>query len=191
MESLRESDPLFVELGQLLSKENLSLFDQVTSELFFIVNPQNGNCQYISKSAVDILGYTNDKLNVSFFLSLIHLDDKSNVLEYYSKCAQEDFGLVIGDNKRKLNCIDFRILHKNGGWIWVALNCVLVSNQNNGLPKVLFGGIRDITKRKEEELCLMHAIRCKHNKDSEFHPSPALNSETHQESFITPREKQI
>ncbi|MGI9543388.1 MAG: response regulator transcription factor, partial [Cyclobacteriaceae bacterium] len=38
---------------------------------------------------------------------------------------------------------------------------------------------------------LMHAIRCKHNKDSEFHPSPALNSETHQESFITPREKQI
>jgi len=191
MESLRESDSLFVELGQLLSKENLSLFDQVTSEVFFMVNPQDGNCHFISKSAADILGYTNDQLNVSFFLSLIHRDDKNNVLKYYSECAQKDFGPVISDNKRKLNCIDFRIVHKNGSWIWVALNCVLVSNKINGLPKVLFGGIRDITKRKEEELCLMHAIRCTHKTNGDFQPSPELHSEIHQDSFITPREKQI
>lgn len=194
MESLRESDPLFMELSQLLSKENLKLFDQVTSELFFIIDPNNGDCLYISKSAKDILGYALDELTLPFFVSLIHPDDRAGVLRYYSQSSQDDFGLMVSRNRRRLKCMDFRVLHQKGYWIWIALNCVLVSKRHNGLPDVFFGGIRDITERKEEELCLMQTIHVMRYAEEQSCAEPApitKSSGHHSEAFITPREKEV
>ena len=193
MESLRESDLLFMELGQLLSTNNLNLFDQVTTELFFMVDPISGDCIYISKSAEDILGYPKEDLNIPFFISIIHDDDRASVLRYYYSCSQDRFGPKVG-NKRRLKCTDFRVRHLEGNWIWVALNCVLVSNRQHNLPEVFFGGVRDITKRKEEELSLMNTIHTMHRQKQEYNGESSIKSTVfnHQmENIITPREKEV
>lgn len=101
----------------------------------------SGNVIYISRKGYELLGYSSQDdvigKNISTWL---HPDFKSKAMENFRRVAMKN---PSHDNI-------YKMLKKNGGYVWSEINANLVFNEI-GLPKAVVSFIHDITRRKDEE----------------------------------------
>jgi len=103
------------------------------------LNDIDGNIIYRSPSMQSINGWTDEEMNRSYF-KLAHPDD----LEMIKKAHRE-----VSANPGKSVNIIYRILHKNGGYIWIESQlCNELSNPDLG---AIITVTRDVTERKTIE----------------------------------------
>lgn len=99
---------------------------------------------FYSPKYYHLLGYDNEdtNLNISTFPKLIHPDD----YESYKRAE-----LLIKEGYSDSENVEYRIVHKNGNWIW--LNTIMNGLEHNlsGNPLRIIGTNSDISDRKNNE----------------------------------------
>lgn len=134
------------------SEEHFRGLIENSSDIFAIIDLQN-NIEYLSPSVKKILGYHVEELKRRNLNEFVHPDDK-----IYTKKLIENFN----NNKAELSVMEFRFLHKNGGWRY--LECI---SKQDTMKEYLILNIRDITDRKvnEQELRYKNTELEKINKE--------------------------
>lgn len=120
---------------------------------------ENSPSIFISKQIKNLLGYTPEEFSheAEYWVTLIHPDDKKMVLDSIKQTLSTDNTLSI----------EYRMQAKNGNWIWVRDESVLIKDEN-GTPIYIQGVYFDITERKEAEAQREKLIQELENKNSEL-----------------------
>ncbi|MFB6361152.1 MAG: PAS domain S-box protein [Halobacteriales archaeon] len=109
------------------------------SDAIFIVNP-DGNFEYVSPAAEDVLGYAPSELHGENGFDFIHPEDRERAMERFSRMV---------DDPSFRATAEFRFERPDGSWIW------LEARGRNLLEDPEIGGLvvytRDVTDRKERE----------------------------------------
>jgi len=126
-EQNREGDPFF------------TLVESASQSIFVA---QDGNLVYLNPFTSKLIGYPPDKLMARPFLAFIHPDDQAMIIDRHMRRLKGE-DLPQG--------YPFRIIHRNGGILWVELNATLT--EWKGRPATL-NFLRDISEQKETEEAL-------------------------------------
>lgn len=127
----------------LLKIEQLyTMISENAQDLISYATP-DGIIRYCSPSITDLLGYRADEIEGSANLELYHPDDVLMLQE--STFSDED-------------TLTYRILHKNGKYLWFETSYKKVRDEQGEIKWVLGIG-RDITERKKHEDNLAEAHR--------------------------------
>jgi len=125
------------------SEERLSQLLETTKILVWEAEPDTWRFTYVSKQAVEILGYPIAQWYENGFLaSHIYRDDQQRALSSYRRHSQ------VADNFD----LTFRILAKDGRVVWVQ-NLISVTHEH-GKPMRMRGFMIDISERKRTEEAL-------------------------------------
>ncbi len=120
------------------------LIAEYSRDLISIHSPE-GDFQYLSPSVKDLLGYEPEELiGVNPYKQLFHQEDFKRIQEESHKKALEG----VQDNR-----IEYRILHKNGYYVWFESFTNPIYDDNGEIKKLLVSS-RDITEKKEAEIFL-------------------------------------
>ncbi|MBT2661264.1 PAS domain S-box protein [Bacillus sp. ISL-45] len=125
--ALRESEEQY----RFIAENSSDMIGRLSSEGMII---------YISPSSKGILGYRNDELIGTNLFGKIHPEDRQILLEEYG-------------NPRELNGIvtsSYRMLHKNGGFIWAETTVRPVKDKSGKSSGMMFA-TRDVTARRTIE----------------------------------------
>ncbi|GAM13065.1 sensor domain-containing diguanylate cyclase [Mesobacillus selenatarsenatis] len=95
---------------------------------------------YISPSSRGILGYRNDELIGKNIYGKIHPDDRESLIEQYGN-PKELSGIVTSS---------YRMLHKNGGYIWAETTVRPVKDKSGNASGMMFA-TRDVSARRTIE----------------------------------------
>ncbi len=109
------------------------------------------NNLYLSPKWKEQLGYNDNELKNEFktFENLLHPDDKERVLAFANKYLE---------GKLKDYSIEFRMLHKKGGYRWILAKGAAVYDEK-GKPYRMVGSHSDITDRKMNERKILEKNR--------------------------------
>jgi PAS domain S-box-containing protein len=163
-----EDTPLFAAIAQDISQrkqnevqltEAVQRFDLATSatkeglwEMEIVgKDPINPDAEiWWSKKYLDILGYNETEFpnKLNSWLSRIHPDDKDWVSKTF-------LSHIIDTSGQSPYDVEYRILHKNGQYIWLAAIAETLRD-SQGNPRKIAGSIRDITRRKKAEKELLN-----------------------------------
>lgn len=104
--------------------------------------------RYVSNNVAAVFGYSKEEFLQRHvqFKHLVHEDDVARVNDEVEL-------LKSGKTDYRLTHQDYRVLHKNGHYVWVTDTTVVKRDQDKGV-NLLFGYLIDITERKELELTL-------------------------------------
>lgn len=129
-EKLRESEERF----RTLIEQNADAIQLLSAE---------GKFLYSSDSIKRIVGFSPEEIQNKTITEVVHPDD----LPFFLSKMQE----LLQTPGAQVNA-EYRVLHKNGNWIWVEATGV--NHLNNPAIKAIVGNFRDITQRKiaEEKL---------------------------------------
>jgi diguanylate cyclase (GGDEF)-like protein/PAS domain S-box-containing protein len=95
---------------------------------------------YISPSSKRILGYRNDEMIGTNIFGKIHPEDRQSLLEQYGN-PRELSGIVTSS---------YRMLHKNGGYIWAETTVRPVKDKSGKASGMMFA-TRDVSARRTIE----------------------------------------
>ncbi len=124
------------------SEERLSSVLDNTRDVIVRFNLKTGVYEFISPSAVDLVGYSPDEfinMDAKTALEMVHPDDVTVLQEAIARSIEVDYTEA-----------EYRQRHKNGKYIWVSNN-ISVQKDNSGKPIYRISNIRDITDRKKAE----------------------------------------
>jgi two-component system, sensor histidine kinase len=99
---------------------------------------------FYSKQYKKMLGYEEDEF-------------KNEQSEWYNKVHPDDQGLLsttlqdYAENKIKSHAREYRIMHKNGHYLWILDRGTVIARFENGMPKRIIGTHADFTDRKKVE----------------------------------------
>jgi PAS domain S-box-containing protein len=127
-ESLRRNEEKY----RLIAENSPDIITSLTPDL--VVN-------YISPAVETVLGYTPAEVSGESILLFIHQDDRHLI-----RSAGND----VAGGRDTVN-IEFRILHKNGHFLWFETTSQTVRNEGTGRLLEFYNVSRDITGRKEAE----------------------------------------
>jgi len=102
----------------------------------------DGLLDYVSPSVYKLLGYEEGTLEGANPLTIIHPDDRH--------LLQNTFSPIAGD-ENEVMVFEYRLLHKEGHWIYFETYRKPIRDDNGNLQNVL-AVCRDISARKEAEL---------------------------------------
>ena len=123
------------------SEQRYRLLVENSREIVFALDPR-GVIDFLSASAVTLLGYDIAKLVGSTFDTIIHPEDKTLIREMFRRSLEEGYESA---------GTEFRLRHASGEWRWfVARGNAL--RASDGQPITFTGIASDITERKEAEL---------------------------------------
>lgn len=130
-----------------LNEQRLTLALEATSDAIWQWNYITGETYY-SSQWYNMLGYENQAFDMSFdtFKTLCHPDDFENTIIQINSILQ--------NQKAKGYSAEFRMLHKNGHWIWILGRGNVVKRDADLNPLELSGTNSDITERKVFEAAL-------------------------------------
>ncbi len=121
-------------------------------------NIQTGETVY-NERWFEIIGYTQEELapvNILTWIDFIHPDDLIKAIELKEKHLKGEFDYF---------SLEFRMLHKNGEWIWVLNRGKVHTWDDDGKPLLMSGTHQDITEQKRVESLL---IQTRHNYETFF-----------------------
>jgi PAS domain S-box-containing protein len=98
----------------------------------------------VNRAFCDIIGYAGDELIGNTFRLITHPDDLTRDLERRQRMLDGEL-----DRCR----VEKRLLHKDGYWVWVELNAVVVRDAL-GAPLYFIAQFQDITERRRAEAAL-------------------------------------
>ncbi|MBN1863303.1 MAG: PAS domain S-box protein [Victivallales bacterium] len=109
------------------------------------------NSLYLSPRWKEQLGFKDDELENRFetFSGNLHPEDKPFVMDYVDRYLRGEM---------ELYNVEFRMLHRDGGWRWILARGSAVRNED-GLPVRMAGSHTDITDRKVAEKELLRQTR--------------------------------
>jgi PAS domain S-box-containing protein len=130
-EALREAELLY-----------RTLVEQTSVVIYRDVAEDGGPSIFISPQIKDLIGYTAEEFssNPLFWHSLIHPADKEAALKTVHETV----------TKEENNISEYRLQSKNGDWVWLRDEAVIVKNEQ-GKPLYVQGVYVDITKQKQVE----------------------------------------
>ncbi|MEP7230319.1 MAG: PAS domain-containing sensor histidine kinase [Ginsengibacter sp.] len=138
---------------------------QLTPGLITVFNVNTGIYRYVNNTIETMLGYKAlDVLNGGFeyLLSLIHPEDAPVIIEENGKAIVRANELYPDYNDNEVIEFEYRMRHKNGGYIWVHTYAVVFSRGNDNKMQDVLNITVDITERKNAEL---KAVQSKINED--------------------------
>jgi PAS domain S-box-containing protein len=101
----------------------------------------DGIFTYVSPNWREVFGYELYETVQRPFAPFVHPDDLANCFSAMQR---------VFDYNEKAKDVEYRVLHKNGNWIWYSANASLLRDPET--DQTTFLGIgRDITERKESE----------------------------------------
>jgi two-component system cell cycle sensor histidine kinase/response regulator CckA len=140
------------------SEQRFRSFVENANDVVFALTP-SGFFSYVSPNWTTAFGYGLDETIGQPFAPFVHADDVPRCMEYLKQVMET------GD---KQNGVEYRVLHKNGGWIWYKANGSLMREVDN--EDAIFIGIgRDITEKKKAEETLRQS---EEKFSAAFHASP-------------------
>jgi PAS domain S-box-containing protein/putative nucleotidyltransferase with HDIG domain len=107
----------------------------------------NGIFLYVSPACQTILGYKPDELINTSVIPLVHPNDAKHIMELLALPGWDDTDIKVEE---------YRLLHKNGEYIWVETTARLFFDENNKRQEFQASS-RNITERKESEEALQRA----------------------------------
>lgn len=105
-----------------------------------------GTFLYVSPACQAILGYKPEELINTPVTPLVHQDDAKQIIDLLATPDWNDVTVTV----------DYRLLHKNGEYIWVETTARLFFDENNKRQEFQASS-RNITERKEAEEALQRA----------------------------------
>ena len=105
-----------------------------------------GTFLYVSPACRAILGYEPEELIDTPVTPLVHPDDAKQILDMLSTPDWNDVTVTV----------DYRLLHKKGGYIWIETTARLFFDEFNNRQEFQASS-RNITERKESEAALQRA----------------------------------
>jgi PAS domain S-box-containing protein len=105
---------------------------------------------YRSERVSQIYGYSPSEMasNVEWWLSLIHPEDKLNVLERLDQLIQ---------GHQEFFKAEYRLLHKSGEWKWILSRGKAVERNQDGKALRITGTLHDITEQKSTAKALLES----------------------------------
>ncbi|WP_226676272.1 sensor domain-containing diguanylate cyclase [Mesobacillus jeotgali] len=122
--ALRESEEQY----RFIAENSSDMIGRLSSE---------GIIMYISPSSKGILGYSNDELIGTNIYKKIHPEDRQSLLGQYGN-PKELSGIVTSS---------YRMLHKNGGYIWAETTVRPVKDKSGKASGMMFA-TRDVSARR-------------------------------------------
>uniref|UniRef100_E6QK35 Diguanylate cyclase n=1 Tax=mine drainage metagenome TaxID=410659 RepID=E6QK35_9ZZZZ len=104
--------------------------------------------QYVSPAVREIMGWTQEEILTSSFSDHIHGADLARMEEMMRKLRE-------GDDKLTLQ---FRMLHKNGGYRWMEIKARAVRDIKTGELKEIVSVMRDVSDRVAREKEMKDAV---------------------------------
>jgi diguanylate cyclase (GGDEF)-like protein/PAS domain S-box-containing protein len=135
----QENTRLRIKQMKYESEAHLSALVSHSSDLIAITNP-HGIIQFISPAVWSLLGYHQNQLEMTSWLTLLHPEDQGRGQLFFQKALQE-----IGMN----SVIEWRIQHHNQSWIHVET--VASNHLDNPVILGIVLNSRDISERRALE----------------------------------------
>jgi two-component system cell cycle sensor histidine kinase/response regulator CckA len=126
-----------------ISEEKHRLLIENSNEAIFIIS--DGKISFANSRTQQMLGYSIEDLQLISFINLVLSEDREIIYERQKRTLLE---------KNSASNYGFRIFNKEGITLWVEINSVGISWENQ--PATL-NFMRDITKQKRTETRLMQA----------------------------------
>lgn len=126
------------------SKERLSLALEASNDGMWDFNILEGTT-YFSPRYYAMLGYDEDEFPASFnnWIKLLHPDDRANTVKALNS--------LLDNPDEQPHELVFRMLAKNGSYLWILSKLKVTGHENTGIPKRISGIHTDITRQKEYE----------------------------------------
>jgi len=122
------------------SEQRFRSYVENVNDTIFALTP-TGIFSYASPNWKETFGYDLEETIGRSFIPFIHSDDVPNCLEFLKR---------VFETGEKQSGVEYRILHKNGRWIWNKANGSLIRDIDTG--DAIFIGIgRDISELKKAE----------------------------------------
>ncbi|MEO1437587.1 MAG: PAS domain S-box protein, partial [Bacteroidota bacterium] len=134
-----------------LVSKRLEKISQISPSIFYVLDLDSKQLQYINEAVQPILGYTPEEvlaMGNQIFQTIIHPDHLPTALHNVQHVTPhlEDGELV---------SYDALIRHKNGAYkVWVQISYTVFDRNPDGTVKSTMGILTDITERKEKEKAL-------------------------------------
>ncbi len=135
-----ESAALTEDLVRRQSEARFSSLVQNSSDVVTVIAPDT-SIKYLSPSVERVLGYHPGDLEGTRFADLVHEEDVTRVLSFFSSAVNEP--------KAHPGLIEFRMLHRDGGWPYVETLRTNLLHDPNVAGMVL--NTRDVSERKAFE----------------------------------------
>ncbi len=128
------------------SEEMHRLLSENSKDVICLHDP-SGKYIYISKGIEEMQGYTAEELLYTDPYHLIHPDDRKHVLEN---------GHMLAADSKKSTFVQYRMQHKNGGYIWLETNIKPLLNKDSEVERIQTS-TRNITQRRAAEEALKNS----------------------------------
>jgi DNA-binding CsgD family transcriptional regulator/PAS domain-containing protein len=187
------SSPQFKDYKYYLKQ--YSVFETMVSllpSIAYVLNFETQRYLFVSESSLQIVGYPNNEYmqyGRDFFLDQIHPEDLQIITGFTFKTFIEVTTQLSKEELKKCRfSLNFRIRRKDGAYIKVLQQYVILEVNENGYPVLSLGLITDITAHKADDKVVFSISKINAKKEfevitSESYPNPLLN--------ISIREKEI
>ncbi len=135
------NERIIIEKALRESEEKYRILVENINELIFII--QNGIIKYINTKALDILGYSKDKLLLDNLLNYIHPEDRNTIIEEI---------LEKSNNKRNNQPYTIRVFNKDGNTKWLEFSGSIITWEEKPAMLILAHDITEKRKLEEEAL---------------------------------------
>jgi two-component system, cell cycle sensor histidine kinase and response regulator CckA len=144
-----------IKLSRALTQQKATLIQLSESENKYRTLVENANdiiytltsdgiFTYVSPNWTQLLGHEISEVEGHSFMPFVHQDDVSDCSEFLRK---------VFESGEKQSGVEYRVLHKNGQWLWHTSNASAKRDKDGHVTEYM-GIARDITYRKQAEEAL-------------------------------------
>ncbi len=170
-----------------INKKQMNIF-QVGKCYYFLLDLNNREFIYLHPDAFKVLGYDVDTVKLDYFLSRIHPDDQPIILNNENTIVAFFSKLPIEKLKKYKAVYDYRVLHKNGHYIRINHQVVVVHHIQSSVITTM-GIHTDITHLKTSNKSTLSFIGL--DKEPSFYNVNVTKLYSPSSIQLTNREKEI
>ncbi len=124
---------------------------QIAPVIIYVFNQKTQSNEYSNRSIGSFIGYTGDEIvemGADLFPTLCHPDDFPRILTYFNQLQNLPDATPLQ--------IQYRLRHKNGGWVWLSSRDAVFERDSDGSVLRHIGTASDITPLKNTEQEALH-----------------------------------
>ena len=142
LQSLSKSELVNIIISNTQKTNSIKNLLDTINGVSWVYDIQENRFYQVSETSKKILGYKpSEWVDYNSWLSMVHPQDREETALYCAKKTESN----------EDHLMEYRMLKKNGDFIWV-LDIVTLSKDENGTATKLFGFIIDITEKKQVQL---------------------------------------
>jgi len=169
----------FEKITQILNSSTIG------KHFIYVIDPFTGKFQFISDEIRKVLGYEPEEFDLPFYISIIHPEDLSYVLEIQMKVNNFCRNNVPEDRINYKYCYDFRVKTKADKYIQVYLQYFYLEMTENHQPVRVITILNDISHIKLGGIPKLNIFK---NTEGIIN---ILNENSKQTITLTPKESEI